>query len=50
VGAYEAIGISELIFYWPPFEYAHGERAPVPAALQARFERIALERIHPGNA
>jgi hypothetical protein len=47
VGAYEAIGISELILYWPPVEFAYGERTPVPPALQARFERIASQRISP---
>ena len=47
VGAYDEIGIDELIFYWPPIEL-FGERGPVPAALQARFERIASERIARG--
>jgi alkanesulfonate monooxygenase SsuD/methylene tetrahydromethanopterin reductase-like flavin-dependent oxidoreductase (luciferase family) len=45
VGAYEAIGIAELIFYWPPIEFSYGSRSPVPAALQARFEKIAAIRI-----
>ena len=45
VGAYEAIGIDEIIFYWPPVEHAYGERSPVPAATQARYERIAAQRI-----
>ena len=45
VGAYEAIGIGEIIFYWPPVEHAYGERTPVPAAAQERFERIAAQRV-----
>ena len=45
VGAYEAIGIDEIIFYWPPVEHAHGERSPVPAEAQARYERIAAQRV-----
>jgi alkanesulfonate monooxygenase SsuD/methylene tetrahydromethanopterin reductase-like flavin-dependent oxidoreductase (luciferase family) len=45
VGAYEAIGVTEIIFYWPPIEYSYGSRTPVPAELQARFERIAAERV-----
>jgi alkanesulfonate monooxygenase SsuD/methylene tetrahydromethanopterin reductase-like flavin-dependent oxidoreductase (luciferase family) len=48
VGGYDAIGIGELIFYWPPIEHAYGQRTPVPAELQARFERIASARI-PGH-
>ena len=44
-GGYEAIGITELMFYWPPVEYSYGQRTPVPAELQARFERIAAARI-----
>jgi alkanesulfonate monooxygenase SsuD/methylene tetrahydromethanopterin reductase-like flavin-dependent oxidoreductase (luciferase family) len=44
VGAYAEIGIDELIFYWPPIEYFQ-ERGPIPVADQARFERIASERI-----
>ena len=30
VGGYEAIGIGELIFYWPPVEYSYGRRIPGP--------------------
>jgi alkanesulfonate monooxygenase SsuD/methylene tetrahydromethanopterin reductase-like flavin-dependent oxidoreductase (luciferase family) len=45
VAGYEAIGIAELIFYWPPVEYSYGQRSPVPAELQARFEQIAAARI-----
>ncbi|MGH2615261.1 MAG: LLM class flavin-dependent oxidoreductase [Thermomicrobiales bacterium] len=48
VAAYAAIGIDELIFYWPPIEYAYGDRPPVPADVQSRFERIAAARITPG--
>ena len=48
VGSYDAIGISELIFYWPPIEHSYGQRTSVPAELQARFERIASARI-PGH-
>jgi len=44
IGAYQEIGIDELIFYWPPIAYFAG-RGPVPAAEQARFERIGLERV-----
>jgi alkanesulfonate monooxygenase SsuD/methylene tetrahydromethanopterin reductase-like flavin-dependent oxidoreductase (luciferase family) len=47
VGGYEAIGIGELMFYWPPIEFSYGRRSPVPAELQARFERIAAARIAP---
>lgn len=45
VGGYDAIGIGKLIFYWPPIEHAYGQRTPVPAEVQARFERIASARI-----
>jgi alkanesulfonate monooxygenase SsuD/methylene tetrahydromethanopterin reductase-like flavin-dependent oxidoreductase (luciferase family) len=45
VGTYAAIGIDEIIFYWPPVEHAYGERSPVPAETQARYERIAAQRI-----
>jgi alkanesulfonate monooxygenase SsuD/methylene tetrahydromethanopterin reductase-like flavin-dependent oxidoreductase (luciferase family) len=44
VGAYAEIGIDELLFYWPPIEY-FTKRRPIPLADQARFERIASERI-----
>lgn len=43
-GTYREIGIDELIFYWPPIEL-FGERGPVPPELQARFERIAAQRV-----
>ncbi len=49
VGAYGKIGIDEVIFYWPPIEL-FGHRGPVPAEMQARFERIAAQRIAPGGA
>jgi alkanesulfonate monooxygenase SsuD/methylene tetrahydromethanopterin reductase-like flavin-dependent oxidoreductase (luciferase family) len=45
VGAYAAIGIDEIIFYWPPVEHAYGARFPVPAETQARYEQIAAQRI-----
>ena len=45
VGGYNAIGIGELTFYWPPVEHAYGQRTPVPAEVQARFERIASAKI-----
>ena len=45
VGGYDATGINEIIFYWPPVEHAYGQRTPVPPEVQARFERIALARI-----
>ncbi len=44
VGAYAEIGIDELIFYWPPIANVI-EREPISVADQARFERIASERI-----
>jgi alkanesulfonate monooxygenase SsuD/methylene tetrahydromethanopterin reductase-like flavin-dependent oxidoreductase (luciferase family) len=45
VGAYEEIGIDELILYWPPVDLLFERRGPVPARRQAIFERIAAERI-----
>lgn len=45
VGAYEAIGIDEIIFSWPPVEHAYGQRSPAPAEAQARYERIAAQRV-----
>jgi alkanesulfonate monooxygenase SsuD/methylene tetrahydromethanopterin reductase-like flavin-dependent oxidoreductase (luciferase family) len=47
VGGYQAIGIGELIFYWPPVEYSYGRRTSAPAELQTRFERIAAARMSP---
>jgi alkanesulfonate monooxygenase SsuD/methylene tetrahydromethanopterin reductase-like flavin-dependent oxidoreductase (luciferase family) len=47
-GTYRAIGIDELIFYWPPIELI-GHRGPVPPELQARFERIAAQRVLPAD-
>jgi alkanesulfonate monooxygenase SsuD/methylene tetrahydromethanopterin reductase-like flavin-dependent oxidoreductase (luciferase family) len=44
VGAYAAIGIDEIIFYWPPIEFFI-QPGPVPLEMQARFERIASQRI-----
>lgn len=49
VGAYAEIGIDEMIFYWPPIELVV-QRGPTPPELQARFERIAAQRIAPGGA
>jgi alkanesulfonate monooxygenase SsuD/methylene tetrahydromethanopterin reductase-like flavin-dependent oxidoreductase (luciferase family) len=43
VGAYEAIGIDEIAFFWPPFFHPDGE--PVPAATVAAFERISGARV-----
>ena len=45
VGAYEEIGIDELILYWPPVDLLFERRGPIPASRQATFERIAAERI-----
>jgi hypothetical protein len=45
VAGYDAIGIDELIFYWPPIEFSFGQRSSLPAEIQARFERIAAARI-----
>ena len=45
VAGYDAIGIDELIFYWPPIEFSYGSRTDMPAELQARFERVAASRI-----
>ena len=44
VGAYAEIGIDALIFYWPPIANIVAEE-PISTADQARFERIASERI-----
>lgn len=43
VGAYADLGLEELTFYWPTLDAAFGE--PPSAAEEARFERIAAERI-----
>jgi hypothetical protein len=45
-GTYREIGIDELIFYWPPIEL-FGVRGPVPPETQARFQRIAAQRVAP---
>ena len=45
VGAYEEIGIGEIVFLWPPDQYVHAGAAPVPAERVQTFERIAAERI-----
>jgi alkanesulfonate monooxygenase SsuD/methylene tetrahydromethanopterin reductase-like flavin-dependent oxidoreductase (luciferase family) len=44
VGRYQEIGIDDIIFYWPPYP-KYQERIPLSADQQARFERIAAERI-----
>ena len=53
VGHYWALGIAEIIFYWPPLDNAV-ERQPVTLEQQTRFERIAAERLstpqRPGEA
>jgi alkanesulfonate monooxygenase SsuD/methylene tetrahydromethanopterin reductase-like flavin-dependent oxidoreductase (luciferase family) len=61
VGRYGEIGVSEIIFYWPPldnvFPSAGGgatagapftDAEPITAAQQSMFEKIATERILPG--
>jgi alkanesulfonate monooxygenase SsuD/methylene tetrahydromethanopterin reductase-like flavin-dependent oxidoreductase (luciferase family) len=45
VGGYGAIGIDQIIFYWPPMELQYGGHGPVPAELEKRYERIAAERV-----
>jgi alkanesulfonate monooxygenase SsuD/methylene tetrahydromethanopterin reductase-like flavin-dependent oxidoreductase (luciferase family) len=47
VGSFAEIGIDEIIFYWPPIDYALAGDLEMPAKLQARFERIAAERVAP---
>jgi alkanesulfonate monooxygenase SsuD/methylene tetrahydromethanopterin reductase-like flavin-dependent oxidoreductase (luciferase family) len=47
VGSFAEIGIDEIIFYWPPIDYALAGDPEMPAELQARFERIAAERVAP---
>ena len=44
VSRYAEIGISEIIFYWPPL-LNFLEKRPISAAQQALFERIAIERF-----
>jgi alkanesulfonate monooxygenase SsuD/methylene tetrahydromethanopterin reductase-like flavin-dependent oxidoreductase (luciferase family) len=41
---YRAIGIDEITFYWPPLDNVVEQR-PITAEQQARFERIATERL-----
>jgi alkanesulfonate monooxygenase SsuD/methylene tetrahydromethanopterin reductase-like flavin-dependent oxidoreductase (luciferase family) len=43
VGAYEALGIDEITFFWPPFFHPDGEL--VPKSTVAAFERIAGARV-----
>ena len=40
VGSYQAIGIDEIIFYWPPIEHFRS-RAPLSTDRWAMLERIA---------
>jgi alkanesulfonate monooxygenase SsuD/methylene tetrahydromethanopterin reductase-like flavin-dependent oxidoreductase (luciferase family) len=44
VGRYADIGITEIIFYWPPL-LNFLEKRPIDVAQQTLFERIALERF-----
>ena len=44
VGQYQALGIAEIIFYWPPLDNVLQQR-PVTAEQQARFEQIAAARL-----
>jgi alkanesulfonate monooxygenase SsuD/methylene tetrahydromethanopterin reductase-like flavin-dependent oxidoreductase (luciferase family) len=48
-GAFEAIGIDEIIFYWPPIDILIAHPAEVPADRQALFERIVAARISPAH-
>lgn len=49
VGSFEAIGIDELILYWPPVDLVIARAREVPADRQALFERIVAERITPAS-
>lgn len=49
VGSFEAIGIDEMIFYWPPIDLVIAHATNVPADRQALFERIVAERITPAS-
>jgi alkanesulfonate monooxygenase SsuD/methylene tetrahydromethanopterin reductase-like flavin-dependent oxidoreductase (luciferase family) len=44
VGRYRELGIDELVLYWPPLDNVLG-RQPIAMEQQARFERIATERL-----
>ena len=44
VGCYRAIGVDEITFYRPPLDNVVEQR-PITAEQQARFERIATERL-----
>lgn len=44
VGAYQQIGIEEVIFYWPPLRNVI-EGRPVSTRQQVTFERIAAQRL-----
>lgn len=45
VGAYAEVGISEILFLWPPDDYVYAGAEPVPAERVRTFERIAADRI-----
>lgn len=47
VGAFEAIGVEELILYWPPIDLVIARAPEVPADRQRLFERVVAERITP---
>jgi alkanesulfonate monooxygenase SsuD/methylene tetrahydromethanopterin reductase-like flavin-dependent oxidoreductase (luciferase family) len=49
VGSFAAIGIEEIIFYWPPIDLVVAHATTVPADRQALFERIVAERITPAR-
>jgi hypothetical protein len=44
VGHYRELGVEELVLYWPPLDNVLGRR-PITMEQQARFERIATERL-----
>jgi alkanesulfonate monooxygenase SsuD/methylene tetrahydromethanopterin reductase-like flavin-dependent oxidoreductase (luciferase family) len=48
VGAYEALGITSMTFYWPPIQEQLEKRAPSTRA-EDLFERIATARIGGGR-
>ena len=49
VGQYRALGIDELVFYWPPLDNVLG-RQPITAEQQTRFERIITARLARSDA
>ncbi len=44
MGQYRKIGIDEIVLFWPPLDNFM-EKKPISAEQQARFERIATERL-----